>query len=826
MPILPCVRPNPYHINMMILSLFFVAGDIEEGIMFRQRHMFADAEHALKRAIYVGEDTLRAKAELAITYYKWKKYSEAVALFSELHNILNYEMWAYYLSCLHETDTVRFSMLVDSLAGQNDTFGLRVALAGIWFSNDEARADSVGLRLVALAPGSSGSRLYVKELANNALVLTDSERIKRIASLEERIWKSPAFTWPLRVKVVAMISSGDTARAIAELRSWAKKKPDDPELLLGSASLVASLGLDVPEAADWAKAAFVLAGKNPLEDDGLESPEERRLRVLFYHALLSGRQDDELWGDAKLPPANNDLGLASLYHYTMGVLERGRGNTAQAKEHFLFSVIAGSPRNTWPEKSLNALSDMGIADPLAEARDMFDYSGIIFSERTAQIGFPADLRASRVAVGDYNRDGWDDLLLQGRFFENQKGKGFTEVTERVGLSGVSGSGALFIDYDNDGWEDILVIGKAERLFRNEKGKRFVETDAGLSDTFPTEGASSFDLNGDGFQEIYLANYESGGLGKGTPDVLYLNERGRFRPVEVAPETLCGRGVAACDFDMDGDCDLYVANYRLQRNFFYMNQGGMLSDSAFQYGVAGRDREGRFGHSIGPAWADFDNDGDFDLLVCNLAHPRYIDFSEKTVLYQATGNRDAPFQDVREDVGITYDECHSEPLWGDFDNDGDLDLFITSVYEKERSYLYQNMLYETGEPRFQDITYLSGARVLNGWGTAALDFDRDGDLDIAIGSGSGFRFLVNETENNNTWIEIEGLPPGAVVRLVAGDALMTRQVEFAKGTTSQSSRVLQFGLGPWRNEIAIEVSYMGKRKTLRTRDLNRRIKLKV
>jgi hypothetical protein len=346
------------------------------------------------------------------------------------------------------------------------------------------------------------------------------------------------------------------------------------------------------------------------------------------------------------------------------------------------------------------------------------------------------------------------------------------------------------------------------------------------DTFPTEGASGFDLNGDGWPEIYLANYESGGLGKGTPDVLYLNDRGRFRPVEIAPETLCGRGVAACDFDLDGDIDLYVANYRLQRNFFYVNQEGALTDSAFQYGVAGKDREGWFGHSIGPAWADFDNDGDFDLLVCNLAHPRYIEFSEKTVLYQATGRQDAPFQDVRRDAGITYDECHSEPLWGDFDNDGDLDLYITSVYEKERSYLYQNMLSETGEARFQDVTFLAGARVLNGWGTAALDFDHDGDLDIAVGSGSGFRFLVNETETKNTWIEIEGLPPGAVVRLMAGDALMTRQVEFAKGTSSQSSPVLHFGLGPWRNEVAIEVSFMGKKKTVRTRELIRRIKLKM
>ncbi len=810
----------------MILSLVLVAGDIEEGVMFRQRHMFSEAERALRRAIYVGEDTLRAKAELAITYYKWGKYPEAISIFSGMHDLLNEEMWGYYLLCLQETDPERLSKLLDSLSAQTDTFSLRIALSGLWLSGDEAVADSLGLRLVALAPDCSGATLFVKEIANNALVLPDSERIKRIASLEDRIWKCPAFSWPLRIKVVSMLTTGDTAGAISELRKWTKKKPDDPELLLGAAGLVVNFGLDVPEAAGWARDAFILAGRKPLEGDGLESPEERRLRALFYHAILSGLQDDELWKDVSLPPRNNDLGLLSLYQYTMGLLERGRGNEIQAKEHFLLSAIAGSPRNTWPEKSLKALAEMGISDPVAEAREVFDYSGMVFMDRTATLGFPADLKASRVAVGDYNRDGWDDLLLQGRLFENGKGKGFTEVTEKLGLAGVFGSGALFLDYDRDGWDDILITGKAERLFRNEKGKRFTEVDAGLSDTFPTEGASAFDLNGDAWPEIYLANYESGGLGKGTPDVLYLNDRGRFRPVEIAPETLCGRGVAASDFDMDGDIDLFVANYRLQRNFLYLNQSGSLADSAFQYGVAGKDTRDWFGHSIGPAWADFDNDGDFDLMVCNLAHPRYIDFSEKTVLYQATGRKDEPFQDVRESAGITYDECHSEPLWGDFDNDGDLDLFITSIYEKERSYLYQNMLTETGEARFQDITYLAGARVLNGWGTAALDFDHDGDLDIAVGSSSGFRFLVNETENRNTWIEIEGLPQGAIVRLVAGNNLMTRQSEFAKGTTSQSSPVLHFGLGAWQNEVALEVSYQGKKKTLRTRDLIRRIKLKI
>ncbi len=212
-------------------------------------------------------------------------------------------------------------------------------------------------------------------------------------------------------------------------------------------------------------------------------------------------------------------------------------------------------------------------------------------------------------------------------------------------------------------------------------------------------------------------------------------------------------------------------------------------------VDGEQVDGWWGHTIGCQWGDFDGDGDFDLIACNLAHPRDSKFSNRTMLYRNDGPG-KPFAEVRREWGIKYDECHSEPVWGDFDNDGDLDLYITCVYPDRRSYLYRN---DGG--RFTDVTFLSGTRVFNGWGCATADFDGDGDLDLAACGGGKVELFRNDGGGRN-WLEIALDDSGYTDRTAIGAVVIAhfdgrraiRQVEGGKGAGSQSSLVVHFGLG--------------------------------
>ncbi len=199
---------------------------------------------------------------------------------------------------------------------------------------------------------------------------------------------------------------------------------------------------------------------------------------------------------------------------------------------------------------------------------------------------------------------------------------------------------------------------------------------------------------------------------------------------------------------------------MSRNFCWQQIDTLFVDVAALYGIAGTYKNGYYGHSIGADWGDFDNDGDLDLFVANLAHPRYIDISDISMLLRNDGltyrivEKDTiyywQFTDVTEQAGIKYDELHSDPLFFDADNDGYLDLFITSVYENERSYLYHNK----GNGTFEDVTWLAGARVYNGWGNACADLDRDGFPDLVVGSANGAKILHNNTITRNKSILIK------------------------------------------------------------------------
>jgi hypothetical protein len=167
-----------------------------------------------------------------------------------------------------------------------------------------------------------------------------------------------------------------------------------------------------------------------------------------------------------------------------------------------------------------------------------------------------------------------------------------------------------------------------------------------------------------------------------------------------------------------------------------------------------------------------------------------------------------FVDRFDDAGLMFDETMSEPSWGDYDNDGDLDLYLTSIYKGRRSTLYRN----DGNGRFTDVTWLAGAGVDNGWGAAYADIDGDGDLDLIIGSGEGVRLLRNDG-NANHWLHVRAVGTasnrsaiGARVTVTAGPLKQTAEVQGGKGTGNQHSLPVEFGLGPWDRPVSVEVKF--------------------
>jgi len=534
----------------------------------------------------------------------------------------------------------------------------------------------------------------------------------------------------------------------------------------------------------------------------------------------------------------NDLGLedettlAGCY-YWLAKIYAEQGDKKEAVKLAINALIAGDSRNYYTPRADSLLRKVIGYKDLSEAeyydfiRKQTGYNEVIFSDITSEVNM-GNVQAGRVAWGDYNNDGFQDILLNGmRLFRNMKGAHFVEVTQAAFPDTIRGNGGLWGDFDNEGDLDIITK-DPEFVWLNTNGTFYkVNSPNSINDNgISTEGVGIGDINKDGFLDVYFANYERKhnneedqlfrGIGEG--QFLEITERADILPEDGKKRA--GRGVNMCDFDLDGDLDIYVSNYRLKDNFLWQNDGtGHFKNNAFKLGIAGDEVDGWWGHTIGSEWADIDNDGDFDLITCNLAHPRYIDFSNKTRLYI---NGDGQFKDLRKEAGVKFEETHSEPCWADFTNDGFLDLYITSIYEGRRSFLYLN----NGDGTFKDLTFLSGTRHFNGWGAACADYDNDGDMDLLVAGGK-IQLFRNETSNNSNWLEIKVVGKDHVdaigTRLILSneEISLMREIQGGKGTTNQHSLVQHFGLGNLKSPFKLKVIFpSGEKKMLMINEINK------
>ena len=470
-----------------------------------------------------------------------------------------------------------------------------------------------------------------------------------------------------------------------------------------------------------------------------------------------------------------------------------------------------------------------LADSALEAgHPLFDMEAeptVVFSDITAAVGL-SDLKQTRVAAADFDNDGDPDLCFGGRLFENQKGV-FIEVGKERGIQH-RGAGAVFGDYDGDGALDLLIASSPHSFLYRNLGKRGkyhfedVSVSSGLSAVklFATpEGAAWTDFDDDGDLDIYLAAYEANGSGQ--QDVLFENlGTGKFQDATAASQIakqgpFCGRGISPADVDGDGDSEIFISNYRLNENQFWQWNGKALTDISDSLGVKGvREPEDQnyFGHTIGSCWGDIDQDGDLDLFSANLAHPRFVRQGFSNLSLLGVQQSDGTFIDQSLSAGIRFQETHSDPAFVDIDNDGDLDLSITCIYEGVPSALYLN----DGQGNFSPITFRAGAAMFHGWGQTWLDIDQDGFLDVVFASSNGVKVLRN-SGNDNHYLRVSLSGKGrdrsafgaiVTVETMEADTPITwvRQLFNVRGTTSQDEPMLHFGLGSYSGRVKVSVRW--------------------
>jgi len=448
-----------------------------------------------------------------------------------------------------------------------------------------------------------------------------------------------------------------------------------------------------------------------------------------------------------------------------------------------------------------------------------------------------------MAWADYDNDGWEDLLVRGRTLYHNHGDGtFEDVSIDAGITNNNPCyAAAWGDFDNDGWIDFYAVTNSydadDQLWRNNGDGTFsmVNDDYALEHGGqPTAGCGWGDANNDGFLDIHIANSEN--WNDGNPIYYrdhyyqYDSDFGMYldyTPPDIVNRNYYGRSVAWCDFDLDGDMDYYLSNYRLQPNFLFVNRGDLdgdeevtrFEDEAARRGVRGYLSQGAYGHTIGSAWADFDNDGDFDLLVGNFAHPWGLPWQDKVMLCRNTGAPNYNFEDINldEGAGIKFCETVYSPAWGDYDNDGWLDVFITACYDGRQPFLYHNN--GDGES-FDNTNYESGfhGNCYNSSAVTWCDYDHDGDLDLFV-TGNGGGVYLN-TGNDGDWVEfvlrgqsetVNKFAFGSQASVHIGERHYLRQVEGGTGAhAGQNMMALHYGLGNVHgNRIdSLVVNWMG------------------
>lgn len=521
--------------------------------------------------------------------------------------------------------------------------------------------------------------------------------------------------------------------------------------------------------------------------------------------------------------------------------------------------------------------------------DISDASGIRVDNFVADPPAPIPINDhSRLGFADLDGDGFDDIVAHSLFpnpqagvpfehlvYRNNGDGSFAHVSDESGLRDVQAGFFAFGDVDNDGDQDcfagldIELAGETSRLLLNDGAGHFTDKpDSGLDAAVLAANAVFADFNGDANLDLFVGN---GQTGYAVADQLFYGYGdGRFQDVTKVympgGKAQPSNGSVACDYDDDGDLDVFVSTYGVSvydgLNHLWENDGsGKLTEVGVARGFAslatgnywlastgnGQDPEPDVGpgayvgsNGFGIQCEDASGDGLPDVFLTAISHPVDSDYSRKwsdPSQLLINGGPDAGYGFTNEWLarGLPFNEGDVDGAMVDFDNDGRLDLSVSRDKKYEGAYAeidqqsWFGLLHQNQDGTFTSLGPVSGInasgaewlRMKAAQNHAWSDIDHDGDLDLLVGGrdtgGGRPNFLFrNDLGHDNTWLEFRLVGDGdrvnrdaigARVSIVYPGWTIAREVKAGRGSyNSLDTRTLHFGLGDLGCDFTVEVRW--------------------